>query len=273
MSRLRRQRSQPGDVRGFSMKALDLFCKAGGASMGLHRAGYEVTGVDIEPQPNYPFEFVQADAMEFPLHGYDLVWASPPCQRYIRSGLVKKTGTPDLVGPIRERLTAIGTPAWIIENVPGAPLRPDVILCGSMFGLAVRRHRWFELSTDKLIMGMECDHSQPAVGVYGHPHGDRGAWPGMLPGSLKSWSEAMGIDWMTAPELSQAIPPAYSEYLPVRSDPERRATSMSDREHWIQPHDCKPPTHHKGWAWSCIICDIEALPHGAGARELEHCPR
>lgn len=190
--------------------------------MGLHRAGFEVVGVDINPQPNYPFEFIQGDALEAELAGFDLIWASPPCQRYIRSGLVaNQAKRPDLVGPVRDLLQGSGT-AWIIENVPGSPLRQDAVLCGSMFGLNVRRHRVFETSDGETISTPKCDHSKPVVGVYGHPHGKRGAWPGMLPGSLDSWSQAMGIDWMTAPELAQAIPPAYSEFL-ARAMIERRA--------------------------------------------------
>lgn len=203
--------------------ALDLFCGAGGAAMGLHRAGFDIVGVDINPQHNFPFEFIQADALEIEIDGYDLIWASPPCQRYIRSGLVDKSKTVDLVGPIRERLQA-STSDWIIENVPGAPLRRDVVLCGSMFGLPVRRHRWFELSFSWEEPPMKCDHSEPAVGVYGHPHGKRGAWPGMLPGTLETWKEAMGIDWMTSRELTQAIPPAYSEYIA------RRMLGLSENE-------------------------------------------
>lgn len=182
--------------------------------MGLHRAGFTVTGIDIEPQPEYPFEFIQADALRPPvnLEDFDLIWASPPCQAYIRSGLVNKSKAPDLVGPVREMLERSGVP-WIIENVPGAPLRADAVLCGSAFGLPVRRHRVFEMSWAPCLLTPACDHSRPVVGVYGNPHGESGAWPGMLPGTLETWREAMGIDWMGAASLSQAIPPAYSEFL------------------------------------------------------------
>jgi DNA (cytosine-5)-methyltransferase 1 len=193
-------------------RALDLFCGAGGVSMGLHRAGFDVTGVDISPQPSYPFEFRQGDALEADLAGFDFVWASPPCQRYIRGGLQNTSKTVDLLGPVRDRLSTLSVP-WAIENVPGAPMRPDLVLCGSAFGLSVRRHRWFELSWPVAALLPPCDHSQPIVGVYGNPHGEKGAWPGMLPSTIETWSEAMGIDWMTAKELSQAIPPAYSEFI------------------------------------------------------------
>lgn len=191
--------------------ALDLFCGGGGVSVGLKVAGFEVLGVDIENQPEYPFEFVQGDALEFDLRGFDLVWVSPPCQAFIRSGTVNKAGKPDLLSPMRPLLACSGS-LTVIENVPGAPMTPDLILCGSMFGLALRRHRWFELNFQCLAPAA-CDHSCPVVGVYGNPHGARGAWPSMLPGTMENWREAMGIDWLSARPLSQAIPPAYAEHI------------------------------------------------------------
>jgi DNA (cytosine-5)-methyltransferase 1 len=102
---------------------------------------------------------------------------------------------------------------WVIENVPGAPMRADIVLCGSMFGLSVRRHRWFETNVPIPPWTHACNHSRPVAGVYGHPHGANGAAPGMLPGDIDTWSKAMGIDWMTAPELASAIPPAYAEHI------------------------------------------------------------
>ena len=141
------------------MKALDLFCCGGGASMGLHHAGFEVVGVDIEPQPHYPFEFHQADALTYPLDGFDLIWASPPCQDFSAYGRrpdhVAERG--NLIPAMRERLQASGT-HYIIENVPGAmgQLRRRVMLCGSSFGLDVRRHRLFECSFP--VWPKPCDH-------------------------------------------------------------------------------------------------------------------
>jgi DNA (cytosine-5)-methyltransferase 1 len=123
--------------------------------MGLHRAGFDVTGVDIRPQPRYPFRFVRGDALAPPvrLGDFDLIWASPPCQAYVRSGTIAKDGRhPDLIESVRSMLCAGGVP-WIIENVPGAPLRADLVLCGTMFGLGVRRHRWFEASPSVAAMG------------------------------------------------------------------------------------------------------------------------
>ena len=198
-------------------RLLDLFCGAGGAAMGYHRAGFDVIGVDIKPQPNYPFEFLQEDALELLsyrefLARFDVVHASPPCQRYIRGGLVDREKHPDLLGRVRDLLRS-ALPHWVIENVPGAPMHPDVQLCGSMFGLEVRRHRWFETSPQLFSLLPPCDHSRPVAGVYGHPHGDAGAWPGMLPSDLPTWSRAMGIDWMTTTELADAIPPAYTQHV------------------------------------------------------------
>jgi DNA (cytosine-5)-methyltransferase 1 len=204
------------------MRLLDLFCGAGGAAVGYHRAGFtEIVGVDIKPQPRYPFTFVQGDALEYVKahgHEFDAIHASPPCQAYIRSGTVAQDGRHrSLLAATRDALRAASNAhikrAWIIENVPGSPIRGDVMLCGSMFELPVRRHRYFECSRDITCLVPHCDHRRQAVGVYGHPHGKRGAWPSMKPSTLTTWREAMDIDWMTAPELSQAIPPAYTEFI------------------------------------------------------------
>lgn len=198
-----------------SPRLLDLFCCQGGAAMGYHRVGFKVTGVDKDPQPRFPFAFVQADALEYlHEHGdeYDAIHASPPCQRYTTGGRVtNRKARPDLIGPVRKLLEKIGVP-WVIENVPESPLRDPVVLCGSMFGLGVRRHRLFE---GVRAITPPCDHvgQGPIVGVYGHPHGKAGAWPGMRPSTLETWSDAMGIDWMDTHGLAEAIPPAYTELI------------------------------------------------------------
>jgi DNA (cytosine-5)-methyltransferase 1 len=205
------------------VRILDLCCGAGGAAWGLHQAfpDAEIVGVDIRPQKNYPFTFVQGDALEFDLSGFDFVWASPPCQRYSTvSGPGRKRCPeryPDLLAPVRARLIANGAP-WIIENVEGAPVRTVVRLCGSSFGLDVRRHRLFEAPF--LMMAPACRHNlqrprfrsldsrqktlASVIGVHGHLN---------YPGEAELRCKAMGIDWMTQEELTQAIPPAYARHL------------------------------------------------------------
>lgn len=207
------------------LRALDLFCCAGGAGMGLHRAGFEVVGVDIRPQPRYPFEFHQADALTFPLDGFDFIWASPPCQGYSAMRHAPgAVGAPKLIAQVRDRMpTHI---PWVIENVEearGAMMAP-VLLCGSMFGLGAQgcrtqRHRLFE--SNFYIDAGSCEHdARPVIGVYGgHARkraataggrGTRDVWAG---GHKAAASEALGIDWMTLSEMSEAIPPAYSEFI------------------------------------------------------------
>lgn len=185
------------------MKLLDLFCGEGGCSMGYHWAGFEVIGVDCEPKPRYPFKFIQADALTFPLDEYDVIHASPPCQHYSNSWtktVHKEKEYPDLLLPIRERLIASGKP-YIIENVPGSPLLDYIILCGSMFDLGVRRHRWFEVSTGIALSPRACRHDYTPIVACGHTS-SRGAMV-----------RAMGIDWMSRYGLTQAIPPAYTEWI------------------------------------------------------------
>ena len=202
-------------------RLLDLFCGAGGAAVGYARAGFTVVGVDIKPQPHYPFDYAEGDALklleEFPDWSlFDAIHASPPCQGYMRSGTLRKGDYPRLIGPVRDLLASTGLP-WVIENVPGAEMRADIILCGSMFGLAVRRHRWFETSWPVAPWTLACRHDEPITGVYGHCHGKGGAWRHgsrpMLPSSAAVWSQEMGIDWMASRELTQAIPPAYTEFV------------------------------------------------------------
>jgi DNA (cytosine-5)-methyltransferase 1 len=190
-------------------KALDLFCGAGGAGMGLHLAGFDVTGVDIRPQPRYPFAFIQTDALTFPLDGFDLIWASPPCQAWstCTAGHTRDRH-PRLIAPVRERLQAMGVP-YIIENVAGAraELHNPVMLCGTMFGLPFRRHRYFECGWPVASLTPSCKHTKGLMWIgYGGQPNPRGH----LLGPTK---EAMQIDWMTYDEITEAIPPAYSEYL------------------------------------------------------------
>jgi DNA (cytosine-5)-methyltransferase 1 len=201
------------------MRLLDLFCGAGGAAMGYHRAGFEVVGVDIKLQPHYPFEFHEADALEYVAeHGreFDVIHASPPCQRYSR--ISKTHGVadrhPDLL-PETRRLLVLARKPYIIENVEGAPLQDAITLCGTMFGLRVRRHRLFETSFS-VWPPFLCCHDSYAVGVYGHSGAGANRGRERARGNDNThdvWESAMGISWMTNAELAQAIPPAYTEYI------------------------------------------------------------
>lgn len=204
-------------------RLLDLFCKAGGAGEGYRRAGFDVTGVDIEPQPNNPHQFIQADALEYLAahgHEFDAVHASPPCQGYSTlRAMHPEREYPMLIEPVRDALAKLGRP-YVIENVPGAPLQTysdlfgghGVMLCGSMFGLGVargflRRHRHFETSFP--VPQLPCNHSGRAVGVYGH--GGHTGKHRML--YRDEAAQAMDINWMNRDEMCQAIPPAYTRWL------------------------------------------------------------
>ncbi len=205
------------------MKVLDLFGGAGGSAKGYSLAGFDdITGVDIEPQPRYPFKFVQADVLEYLAehgHEFDVIHASPPCQAYIQRNKNLKTKHPKLIEPVRAVLQDLGVP-YVIENVEGAPLKSPIMLCGTGFGLLVRRHRLFECSNPPLFVP-PCNHwGTVAAGDYaavyafggkGHRHGPGIRDPKSNPGP--DWAEAMGIDWMNRKELTQAIPPAYTEYI------------------------------------------------------------
>jgi len=204
------------------MKALDLFCGAGGASTGLHRAGFEVVGIDIKRQPRYPFTFIQADALDAPvcLDDFDFVWASPPCQAFSRATPTdRRAGHPDLVEPVRAMLKAHAR-AWCIENVLGAPLRPDLVLDGTMFPeLRVVRQRVFELSFFVLTPPSRRRPRLVTEGGYSTVFGNGGCPKWIAHSPAAAWHTgaakraAMGIDWMSERELSLAIPPAYSEWI------------------------------------------------------------
>jgi DNA (cytosine-5)-methyltransferase 1 len=219
-------------------RLLDLFCGAGGAAVGYHRAGFEIVGVDLEPQPHYPFEFHELDAMDV-LYGlsksaewkrpawmlFDAIHASPPCHDHANiSGRNRKAagpkGTGWMLSATIDLLGRLSLP-WVVENVQTARMAPHVYrarLCGSSFGLDVRRHRWF--ASNQALMVPPCAHylqtprfrsldSRQAtlaavVGVHGHLN---------YAGEAELRRSAMGIDWMTNDELSQAIPPAYTEFI------------------------------------------------------------
>lgn len=201
------------------MRVLDLFCGAGGAAMGLHRVWphAEIVGVDIKPQPHYPFTFVQADAMTYSLDGFDFIWASPPCQAFSAlKSMYNAKPHPNYIPALRQRLRAYGKP-FVMENVKGAPLEGAIVLCGSMFRLEVRdaslrRHRLFESNFS--ITQPLCSHTRGRViGVYGGHGRDRRRTSNKQDFSVADRRHAMGIQWMNGKELSQAIPPAYAEFI------------------------------------------------------------
>jgi len=203
------------------VKLLDLYCKAGGASMGYQKAGFEVVGVDIKKQKRYPFEFIQADALEVLadknyISQFDVITASPPCQthsatKHLRNAQGKSTNKIDLIPQTRKGLIA-SNKIYVIENVPGAPLINPVIMCGSSFGLKVRRHRHFESNIK--LKGLICNHKFQGkpVGIYGSMR-DEIPGGGHTAKTIEQAREAMGIDWMIWGELVEAIPPAYTEHL------------------------------------------------------------
>lgn len=184
--------------------------------MGYHRAGFDVVGVDLHPQPRYPFEFHQADAMTYPLDGFDAIHASPPCQGYTTMNNRHGSTSPRLIAATRQRL--IGTPFIIIENVPGALawMVNPIELTGEMFGLGVHRPRLFESSEMLMAMGKPPRQKNPAA-VYGK-NDQRRLWTRkdgseLRAASLEEARGAMGIDWMTWDEITEAIPPAYTEFI------------------------------------------------------------
>ena len=204
------------------MRLLDLFCGAGGAAMGYHRAGFDVVGVDIAPQPHYPFEFHQGDALDYLAahwQEFDAIHASPPCQA--STALTKGTNRGrlyvNLIPATREMFAQIDAPT-VIENVQGSDVRRDLTLCGEMFGLGVIRHRYFELGGWSAEQPRHRPHrgrmsgyrhgqwfDGPYVAVYGDGGGK---------GSVPEWQHAMGIDWTDVRKsIAEAIPPAYTEYV------------------------------------------------------------
>jgi len=196
-------------------KLLDLFCGAGGCSVGYRRAGFEVIGIDHNPQKNYPFEFVQMDALDYLRqhgHKFDVIHASPPCQAFSRSTR-DKSKHPDLVEPVRVLLKETGKP-YIIENVPGAPLIEPLKLSGMMFGLDTIRVRWFETQPAIFFAPIPVRKHASAARQGTQPIVDEQYI--CVTGNFSNVDygrKAMGIDWMIRSELTQAIPPIYTEYI------------------------------------------------------------
>ncbi len=206
-------------------RLLDLFCCAGGAAKGYHDAGFDIVGVDCEPQHHYPYAFIQADALAYldstDLSQFAAIHASPECKSYTNCNLSPKDLYRKLIGEVRARLVLSGRP-YIIENVIGArrDLHASLLLCGSMFDLPMQRHRLFE-SNVFLYPPRPCNHKNATIAVYGHS-----VWDSSLPGtqrkdgrprpdsvSIEIGRRAMGIDWMNINELAEAIPPAYTQWI------------------------------------------------------------
>jgi len=219
------------------MRALDLFCCSGGSSMGLYNAGFEVEGVDVNPELSrfYPFKITHGDVFDLEegfFRDFDFIWASPPCQNYsIGTIAFRNAGKeyPDLVDKTRKLLNKTDIP-YIIENVPGAPIRKDLMLCGTMFNLGVIRHRWFELHDISIPQPKHEKHKGSAstgeyiicaTGVVNPGCFGKRAEYKKLYGEIwkennkmENWKKAMGIDWIDDRKaLAEAVPPAYAKYI------------------------------------------------------------
>jgi DNA (cytosine-5)-methyltransferase 1 len=203
------------------MKLLDLFCGAGGAAYGYMLAGFHVTGIDINPQPRYRGDdFVQADALEYVAahgHEFDVIHASPPCQRYsVQTAMRYRDNHPDLIAPTRELLRAAGKP-YVIENVENARalLINPIKLCGSMFGLNLWRHRYFEMWPDVLCLTPICNHAELPVLITGTTRRkpEKG---GRMEYSAQQCRDASGLHWMTRKEMDEAIPPIFTKWIGER---------------------------------------------------------
>lgn len=204
-------------------KLIDFYCGGGGASVGYAQAGFHVVGVDHLPQKNYPYDFIQADCLDvlryFDLSRFDAIHASPPCKVHTKLWTVADDRHTDLLTPTRPLLERTGLP-WVIENVPGAPMRSDLFLCGTHFHLGancrdgkfrhLQRHRWFETNWPVVPSPHTCFHFGPAIGVYGHGGISRS---GNYMGHIEEWREAMEIPWMVRHDLAEAIPPAYTKFV------------------------------------------------------------
>ncbi|MFD7482548.1 DNA cytosine methyltransferase [Streptomyces mirabilis] len=213
--------TQPTDIRrvpGRRPRLLDLFCCQGGAAKGYDDAGFDVTGVDKDPQPRYPFRFIQGNAITFVReHGaeFDFIHGSPPCQHDTECQRIQGNTHPDLIAPTRTALEATGRP-WVMENVRGAvpKLRAPVMLCATMFGLENYRHRFFETGGGFTLP--QPDHAAHTVpqAKMGRPvpPGHYGQFVGNFSG-VPLAREVLQVPWMNRDGIRECIPPAYTEHI------------------------------------------------------------
>ncbi|MEU2572037.1 DNA cytosine methyltransferase [Streptomyces anulatus] len=200
------------------LRVLDLFCCQGGAAMGYHRAGFDVTGIDLAPQPRYPFRFIQADALDYVReHGteFDFIHASPPCQRYSRAQKIQHRDHPDLIAPTRAALDATGRP-WVIENVEEAhrELRDPVTLCAAAFGMRTYRHRLFETGGNFTFTPPHHPAHWAPLTKMGRPRaaGHFAHYVGNFSGVQEARTD-MGVGWMNRDGIRECIPPAYTHHI------------------------------------------------------------
>ncbi|WP_326807861.1 SAM-dependent methyltransferase [Streptomyces sp. NBC_01775] len=213
--------TQPTDirrVRGRRPRLLDLYSCQGGAAKGYADAGFDVVGVDKDPQPRYPYAFVQADALDFVRKhgaGFDFIHASPPCQLDSDCQRIQARTHPDLIAPTRAALQATGRP-WVMENVRGAlpKLREPVMLCGAMFGLHTYRHRYFETGGGlTLVQPPHPAHTAPQAKMGRPvPEGHFGQYVGNFSGVPQART-VLGVPWMNRDGIRECIPPAYTEHV------------------------------------------------------------
>ncbi|MFE5193405.1 SAM-dependent methyltransferase [Streptomyces sp. NPDC056601] len=213
--------AQPTDNRprsGLRPRLLDAFCCQGGAGMGYHQAGFDVTGVDKDAQPRYPLAFYQADAIEFIGEfgaGFDFIHASPPCQHDSDCQRIQSNTHPDLIGPTREALNATGRP-WVMENVRGAAakLHSPVMLCGTMLGLKTYRHRYLETGGGFALTQPEHPAHTVPQAKMGRPvpPGHFGQYVGNFSG-VQQARDVLGVAWMNRDGIRECIPPAYAEWI------------------------------------------------------------
>lgn len=240
-------------------RLLDLFCCQGGASAGYAAAGFEVFGVDIEPQPRYPYEGLQADALDYLRYEvnagevFDAIHASPPCQAHSNAQKIQGREHPELIGPIRELLQQTGLP-WVIENVPGAPLNDPIELCGSMFGLRTYRHRLFE-SNVPLTAPRHPRHLAPTVKM-GRPVIE-GDWYHAV-GNFSNVGYVrrdLGLPWMNRDGLRESIPPVYAEYIG-----RHLMAAVEGRTMPADPFPRCPGEFHGADGGACSACGWDSHP-------------